>query len=220
MKRNVVATGDGSSTIYLPEMDEHYHSSHGAIQEAVHVFIQNGLQFIDKDEVVIFELGLGTGLNALLTIQEALQSKRKVNYIGLEAYPVDESDVAQLNYVSKIDESLDEAFSELHLAPWNVPFPINDCFAITKVDQKIQDYSVKIESVDLIYFDAFGFRAQEEMWSIDVLRKMYEMLIPNGVLVTYAARGQFKRDLKSLGFEVESLPGPPGKREMLRAIKH
>lgn len=220
MKRKVVATGDGSTTIYLPEMDEHYHSSHGAIQEARHVFIQNGLQFIRKDNIIVFELGLGTGLNALLTLQEALQSKRKVNYIGLEAYPVTESDVNQLNYVSKIDESLEKAFAELHCAPWNVRYGINDNFSIIKIDQKIQDYSVVLESADLIYFDAFGYRAQEEMWSTDILRKMHEMLKPGGVLVTYAARGQFKRDLKALCFEVESLPGPPGKREMTRAVKH
>lgn len=219
MERTVVITNDGSSSIYLPELDEHYHSSHGAIQEAKHVFIENGLKAIDRAELSIFELGFGTGLNALLTLKEAANAGLKVNYHGLEAFPVKENHVQQLNYVNEIDPDLASVFSLMHAMPWEKKISLSDGFELTKIESRIQDFSGLDGEIDLIYFDAFGHRAQAEMWELSILAQMYELLKPGGILVTYAARGQFKRDLKSLGFTVESLQGPPGKREMTRAIK-
>ena len=212
-------TDDGSSTIYIPEMDENYHSSHGAIQEAKHVFLKNGLETVSQKEVSIFEMGLGTGLNALLTAQYSMQNDVKIKYHGIEAFPVEKAMVDALNYVEKIDPDLATVFSKMHQCDWGSTEAITDCFSLLKTHQKIEDFIPEAGTIDMVYFDAFGPRAQIEMWEISVLSKMYTMLKPNGILVTYCARGQFKRDLKALGFEVESLPGPPGKREMTRAVK-
>ncbi len=214
-----VITEDGSSSLFIPELNEHYHSSHGAIREAVHVFIENGLKAIRKPEINIFEVGFGTGLNALLTLNFARENHVKIIYHGIEAFPVSEDLVEKLNYADLISKELTEEFKHMHLSEWNKSIGVSDYFELQKIHQKIQDFTPEINSYDLVYFDAFGYRAQSEMWDITVLQKMYDMLAPNGILVTYAARGQFKRDLKSLGFLVESLPGPPGKREMTRAIK-
>lgn len=214
-----VITNDGSSSIYVKELDEHYHSSHGALQEARHVFIENGLSVIKKDRVHVFEMGLGTGLNALLTNEHALKHDLFIHYTGIEAYPVPEEITHHLNYAELIDGSLKDDFNLMHSGEWGVEFALNDRFSLTKVHDRIENYIPESEVFDLIYFDAFGYRAQSEMWDISILRKMFESLKAGGILVTYAARGQLKRDLKQLGFHVESLPGPPGKREMTRAIK-
>ena len=217
MKRKHIITDDGSSTIFIEEMDEHYHSFHGALQEANHVFISNGFDFMTKDQLLIFEMGFGTGLNALLTLQKAMTSQKVVHYTSIEAFPVEMKLVNELNYKGVNGE--EDVFLQLHDCRWNEKVAVNENFFLEKIDQKIQQYNPQLNQYDLIYFDAFGYRAQPELWDITVLRKMYDMLVGGGVLVTYAARGQFKRDLKSLGFEVQSLPGPPGKREMTRAIK-
>lgn len=219
MKREVVLTDDGSSSIFLPELNEHYHSSYGALQEARHVFIQNGLHYFNKTELHIFEMGFGTGLNALLTLKESITHELKVQYAGVEAFPVSLDHVKILNYPQLIDPNLKDDFFTMHAIEWGKPTRINEYFELCKYEQDIREFQFSDSAFDLIYFDAFGFRAQEEMWNIKILEKMYDLLAENGVLVSYAARGQFKRDLKSLGFEVESLPGPPGKREMTRAIK-
>ena len=218
MKREIVTTGDGSATIRIEEMDENYHSHHGAIQEAEHVFLKNGLEFLNVDNVRIFELGFGTGLNALLTYKRAEELGIQVDYFGLEAFPVDLDLIQQLNYTDKIGKEFEEVFSQMHKEDWNNCLSINH-FKLTKIDQKIQDYKIMDEKFDLIYLDAFGPRAQSEMWELPVLEKVANLLKENGVLVTYCAQGQFKRHLKSLGFILERLPGPPGKREMTRATK-
>jgi len=217
MKRQIAKTADGSTTIYIPEMDENYHSHHGAIQEARHVFIENGLKFLNKNEVTIFEMGLGTGLNALLTLDHAIRNGITVHYVGLEAYPVDLDMIGELNYVESVDSGLNATFDAMHQQEWGTSKVHLEVFTLEKVHQKIEEYQPAVNSVDLIYFDAFGPRAQGDMWEMPVLEKMAEMLKPGGVLVTYCAQGQFKRHLKSLGFEIERLPGPPGKREMTRA---
>lgn len=216
MKRQIKTTADGSTTLFVEEMDENYHSHHGAIQEAVHVFIKNGLEYLGGKKIRIFELGFGTGLNALLTLKSAKELGLDVEYLGLEAFPVEMDLVCQLNYAEQIGEVYAEDFRLMHEADWNVPIRF-DGFQLTKVDQKIQNFETTGKKFDLIYFDAFGPRAQDEMWELSVLMKMAEILNPEGVLVTYCAQGQFKRHLKSLGFEIERLPGPPGKREMTRA---
>lgn len=220
MKREVIETADGSKTIYIAEMDENYHSGHGALQEAVHVFIQNGLrQFKDQAEVKVFEMGFGSGLNALLTMVEAENNFQKIHYVGIEAFPVEMELIEQIGYEKLVDEKFEESFLEMHTSSWNRIHSITNSFSFEKIHSRIEDYDVRESSTDLIYFDAFGPRAQKEMWELNVLDKMYRMLKTGGVLVTYCANGQFKRNLKSLGFIVESLPGPPGKREMTKATK-
>jgi tRNA U34 5-methylaminomethyl-2-thiouridine-forming methyltransferase MnmC len=219
LEKEIRQTADGSTTIFIPELDEHYHSHHGAIQEARHVFIKNGLNVLDLDPITIFEMGFGTGLNALLTLQHALGAGRKVHYYGLEAYPVDRDLIDALNYADAVNPELREAFDIMHSQGWGSSQTILDVFTLSKVKAKIEDYMPEKNSVDLVYFDAFGPRAQNEMWQLPILEKMTLLLKPGGVLVTYCAQGQFKRDLKSLGFEIERLPGPPGKREMTRATK-
>lgn len=219
MKRQVIKTSDGSSTIYIPEMDENYHSTHGAIQEAEHVFIQYGLKSIEENgasTISIFEMGFGTGLNAFLT---KIRSNSPIRYTGIEAFPVSEDELNALNYVEQLGTDFKNDFDAIHNTQWNELVEIDSNFSINKVHAKIENYQLDPESFDLIYFDAFGPRAQAEMWEMGILQKMFDGLKVGGALVTYCAKGQFKRDLKSLGFELEMLPGPPGKREMTRAWK-
>ena len=220
MKREVILTADGSKTIYIPEMDENYHSTNGAFQEAMHVFIQNGIRTrISNDEITVFEMGFGTGLNALLTLVEAVNTDRQINYIGIEAFPVELELIQEINYEKLVDEQFTESFSLMHTFPWEERHIIHPNFTFQKIHAKIQDYQHVNSTVDIVFFDAFGPKVQQEVWTIDVLKKIYDVLKPNGILVTYCAMGRMKRDLKSLGFKVEGLPGPPGKREMTRAVK-
>ncbi|NVK64939.1 MAG: tRNA (5-methylaminomethyl-2-thiouridine)(34)-methyltransferase MnmD [Flavobacteriales bacterium] len=219
MKREIIQTSDGSTTIYLPDMDENYHSTHGAIQEAEHVFIEYGLRSMEAknvDTISIFEMGFGTGLNAFLT---KVRSKSNVEYTGIEAFPVNQPEISVLNYVELIGEEYAKDFESIHQADWNKMVQIDELFSLKKVEAKIESFAMLSNHFDLIYFDAFGPRAQAEMWHLEILKKMFDGLKVGGALVTYSARGQLKRDLKSLGFIVESLPGPPGKREMTRAWK-
>lgn len=219
MNRRIVTTSDGSHTIYVEELDETYHSSHGAIQEAKHVFIENGLKLYQNQTVRIFEMGFGTGLNAYLTWRIAEDWNINVEYFGIEAFPVEKFLVESLNYVDTFDEVAKKKFEQIHFVEWNKMVDLSPNFSLHKIHQKIEDFQVISASIDLIYFDAFGPRAQSDMWDVSVLSKMFQMLKPTGCLVTYCAKGQVKRDLKSLGFIIESLPGPPGKREMTRARK-
>lgn len=220
MKREIIKTLDGSTTIHLQEWDECYHSKHGAIQEAKHVFIKNGLSLFENNPVTILEIGFGTGLNAFITFLESNQKKQKIDYVGVEAYPVDASEVLEMNYVSELEAlEFDNIFAEMHKSNWNEKVEISADFSLTKRKQffdEIDDFEI----FDLIYFDAFGYRVQPELWSTEIFRKMYKSLKPNGVLVTYAARGVVKRSMIEVGFTVEKLAGPPGKREMFRAFKN
>jgi tRNA U34 5-methylaminomethyl-2-thiouridine-forming methyltransferase MnmC len=221
MKRDVIVTADGSKTIYIQEMDENYHSSHGALQEANHVFIQNGLQFIDNQSTIsVFEMGFGTGLNALLTLVEADKIKNKINYVGIEAFPVEIELINQIGYEQFVDPKFQSLFTDMHTANWNEKIDLTPYFSFEKIHEKIKNYEVLEAEFDIVYYDAFGPRAQEAMWLLEILEKMYRMLKPGGFLVTYCAKGQVKRDLKALGFKIEALPGPPGKREMTRAHKN
>ncbi|TDW48856.1 tRNA U34 5-methylaminomethyl-2-thiouridine-forming methyltransferase MnmC [Flavobacterium sp. 270] len=220
VEREIIKTLDGSTTIHLKEWDECYHSKHGAIQEAKHVFIKNGLNlFVDKP-VSILEIGFGTGLNAFITFLESEQKNQKIDYVGVEAYPVNAEEVLAMNYVTELDAlEFDNIFEKMHKCEWNVKNEICAQFSLTKRKQffdEIDDFEI----FDLIYFDAFGFRVQPELWSTEIFRKMYNSLKPNGVLVTYAARGVVKRSMIEVGFTVEKLAGPPGKREMFRAFKN
>jgi tRNA U34 5-methylaminomethyl-2-thiouridine-forming methyltransferase MnmC len=219
MKRKLIITNDGSSSIFIPEMDETYHSFHGALQEAVHVFIKNGLNAIDKKEIAIFELGFGTGLNALLTLEASRNKEIQIDYTGIEAFPVEHELINSLNYTSIIAGDFENDFLKMHDISWDESHAIAKQFSLKKIHAKIQEVNIGVSQFDLIYFDAFGYRAQAEMWDVGIIQQMYDALKEGGVLVSYAARGQFKRDLKAVGFKIEALPGPPGKREMTRATK-
>lgn len=226
MKIEILKTADGSPTLYLPELDETYHSRHGSVQEARHVFIQHGLNFVIEEQkkeksdditIQLLEVGFGTGLNALLTLQEAIQNPAlHITYTSYETHPIAESIWSQLNYINEPNAT--ESYAQMMQAPWNENVGLRSNFNILKINKAIQELDEE-NHYDLIYFDAFGPRAQAEMWDVSVFELLHRALKPNGVLVTYCAMGQFKRDLKSLGFVVERLPGPPGKREMTRAIK-
>ena len=219
MKREIIRTADGSTTIHLPEWDESYHSRHGAIQEAYHVFIKNGLSLFEGRPVSILEIGFGTGLNAFITFLESEKTKSEIRYTGVEAYPVPSDEVLQLNYVEELDASgHDLAFRQMHESPWELPDPISDNFILTKRRQFFHEIG-DVSQFDLIYFDAFGYRVQPELWSEEIFARMYQSLQPEGVLVTYAARSPIKRAMAAAGFRVEKLAGPPGKREMFRAWK-
>jgi len=226
LKRKIVTTADGSKTIQIEDWDEQYHSKHGAIQEAQHVFIKEGLQHyyhsLNKErntefsEVSILEIGFGTGLNAFLTLLEA--EKINVNYVGVEAYPVALDEIKQLNYVELVSSENQFMFDKLHNVSWENEHEIIPSFKLTKRQQFFSDIE-DINQFDLIYFDAFGARVQPELWTKAIFEIMYKALKSKGVLVTYAAIGEVKRSMKALGFTVERLQGPPGKRHMLRATK-
>ncbi|RZJ72207.1 tRNA (5-methylaminomethyl-2-thiouridine)(34)-methyltransferase MnmD [Flavobacterium sp.] len=219
MKREILRTADGSTTIHLPDWDESYHSRHGAIQEAYHVFIKNGLSLFEGKPVSVLEIGFGTGLNAFITFLQAQKDGFEVDYVGVEAYPVAADEVLQLNYVSELKaDDFVGAFADMHQSKWGTPIDLSAHFQLTKREQFFHDIADE-NRFDLIYFDAFGFRVQPELWSSEIFAKMFRALKRNGVLVTYAARSPIKRAMIESGFRVEKLAGPPGKREMFRAWK-
>jgi len=219
MRREIITTSDGSTTIHLPDWDENYHSKHGAIQEAKHVFIENGLSLFQDKSIAILEIGFGTGLNAFITFLESKKLNIAADYVGVEAYPVSATEILSMNYVNELNAKSDsKIFEQMHTSNWEEKTILSDTFCLTKRKQFFADIE-DIAQFDLIYFDAFGYRVQPELWSTEIFQKMYNALKPNGVLVTYAARGVVKRSMIEVGFTVEKLPGPPGKREMFRATK-
>lgn len=219
MKRKIIQTRDGSTTIHIEEWDECYHSRFGAIQEAQHVFIKKGLSLFENDTVSILEIGFGTGLNAFVTFLESQKLNQTINYVGVEAYPISAEEASLMNYVAELDaENESVIFEKMHQCNWEEPIVLREDFVFTKRKQFFADID-DIEKFDLIYFDAFGFDVQPELWSTAIFQKMYDALKPKGVLVTYAARGVIKRSMMEVGFTVEKLKGAPGKREMFRAKK-
>jgi tRNA U34 5-methylaminomethyl-2-thiouridine-forming methyltransferase MnmC len=219
LKREIQTTQDGSTTIHLPDWDESYHSKHGAIQEAYHVFIKSGLSLFEGKSVAILEIGFGTGLNAFITYLETEKSNQNIDYVGVEAYPVLLDEALQMNYVSELN-AFDHAivFNEMHQSLWHEKLIVSNNFNLTKRQQFFQDIS-DVDRFDLIYFDAFGYRVQPELWSFEIFQKMFLALKSEGILVTYACRSSIKKAMLDSGFIVEKLPGAPGKREMLRATK-
>jgi tRNA U34 5-methylaminomethyl-2-thiouridine-forming methyltransferase MnmC len=220
MERKIFITSDGSSSIFLPDLDETYHSKHGAIQEAYHVFIRSGLDlFSDGSKVHILEVGFGTGLNCLITYLESERRNLKILYDGVEAYPLKAEEVIQMNYVKELKaDEFSHIFIAMHSISWEENHMIGADFHLKKRKQFFKDIEDK-NKFDLIYFDAFGANVQPELWTIDVFKKMFDSLKNNGVLVTYSAKGSVRRAMQEVGFKVERLPGPPGKREMLRGKK-
>lgn len=223
MQREIITTADGSKTIHLVEWNEHYHSIHGAIQEANHVFIKHGLLFFvttfpKVQPIKILEIGFGTGLNAFITLLEAQKLDVEIDYVGVEAFPISSEEIQEMNYASQMDSNKSDEFLKLHQIPWEEKYLITSTFSLTKQKKLFADIEDKNE-YDLIYFDAFGARVQPELWTEAIFKKMYDALKPNGILVTYSAKGSVRRAMQTVGFQVEKLPGPPGKREMLRARK-
>ena len=213
---------DGSSTLLSEKFGVTYHSKYGALQESKHVFIKEGLFYkcIGKKELNILEMGFGTGLNALITSVEATKLKVKINYCAFEKYPVDLQTINKLNYCDVLGlKNGDYVFRKLHECDWDEPINISDYFSILKFKRPYEEANF-IEKFDLIYFDAFAPNVQPDLWEAPMMEKMYKALYAKGALVTYCAKGSFKRTLKSIGFEVKTLKGPPGKREMVRAIKN
>lgn len=221
MKHEIIITKDGSTSIYIPEWDETYHSKFGAIQEAKHVFIKNGLAlFEDILEISILEIGFGTGLNALITMLEAEHRQIKVNYVAVEAYPVAFENIVQLNYATQLEVPNRQAdFEQLHTLPWEETIEVTPYFTLTKRKQFFNDITDE-NTFDLIYFDAFGFNVQPELWNEVIFEIMYNALKSKGILTTYACRTTIKNAMQHAGFETKKLPGAPGKREMLRALKN
>ncbi|MGG6230260.1 tRNA (5-methylaminomethyl-2-thiouridine)(34)-methyltransferase MnmD [Tenacibaculum sp. SDUM215027] len=216
MKREIIITSDGSTTIHLPDWNEQYHSKHGAIQEAYHVFIRNGLKHVDAKSISILEIGFGTGLNCFITLLEA---GKKVDYVGVEAYPVAKEEVEKLNYVVELEaQGKQTLFEKIHEVSWEEKHDITPDFSLIKRKQFFAEITDE-NYFDLIYFDAFGAKVQPDLWTEDIFKIMFAALKPGGVLVTYSAKGSVRRAMQTVGFDVERLPGPPGKREMLRGTK-
>lgn len=215
-------TGDNSHTLLVKELNETYHSTKGSINEARHVFIQKGLcDYVQKTglkEITVFEVGFGTGLNSHLTQLFAKEKNIHVNYISVEAYPLKMEIIKQLNYTELIPSDQSK-FLSLHEAAWNKPVVLDNNFTMTKLHQKLDDVN-SLKEIDVIFFDAFAPDIQPEMWMKSVFEKMNDFLKVGGVLVTYCAKGIVKRTIKEVGFELETLEGPPGKREMIRSRKH
>lgn len=219
LKRKIIQTLDGSTTIHIEDWDECYHSRFGAIQEAQHVFIKNGLSLFKNGTISILEIGFGTGLNAFITLLESQKLHQTIDYTAVEAYPVSAEEVLLMNYVPELKaENQSFLFEKMHDCNWEESIILKEDFLFTKRKQFFADID-DIEKFDLIYFDAFGFDVQPELWSTAIFQKMYNALKPKSVLVTYAARGVVKRSMIEVGFTVEKLEGPPGKREMFRARK-
>ncbi len=218
----IIITADGSHSLLNRQLNETYHSQHGAMQESLHVFIHHGLEFfVEKIDPVnpvrIFEVGFGTGLNALLTCNWIRKKEHAVEYSSIESYPLHEDVWRNLNYAKSPDDV--KTFGELHSCKWNEVVEIHERFKLLKLSAALQNVHLEKGAYDVVYFDAFAPNKQPEMWGLPILEKVFHAMSIGGVFVTYCARGQLKRDLRSLGLEVETLPGPPGKKEMVRAVK-
>jgi tRNA U34 5-methylaminomethyl-2-thiouridine-forming methyltransferase MnmC len=224
MQRNLIVTKDGSHSIAIPDLAVSYHSVYGAIQESLHVFIESGLKYWFEQHsaasrCVIFEMGFGTGLNALLSIREANKLQRKIVYETVEAFPLEESITQQLNYCEALAErSWQPVFELLHSSEWNKARQITDLFSFKKINTILANY-IPGEPINIIYYDAFAPAAQPELWTKEVFEQLLNILAPDGILVTYCSKGDVRRALLAAGFSVEKIPGPPGKREMIRAKK-
>lgn len=219
MQREVIITKDGSTTFYIPELNENYHSTNGAILEAQHVFLKHGIHLFlekyDKKNLNILEIGFGTGLNAWLTWLEADKLNIRIDYVGVEAYPISKDEVELLNYAKILnDSSKTTKFEKLHAIQWNEEQQLDQHFSLLKLEQFFEKIDFK-NQFDIVFFDAFGFEVQPELWSIPMFQKIYDSLKTNSLFTTYACRSVIKNNLREVGFSTQKLPGAPGKREML-----
>ncbi len=220
MQREIRLTADGSHTVIIPAMDVSYHSKHGAVNESMHVFIEAGLlpciNGCDNDPVSVLEVGFGTGLNALLSLREAVSRKRNIFYQAVEPYPITTTEAALLNH-GKITGFAD-AFRLLHSSAWEKPVSINSFFTLHKTQIALQDFNTA-HSFHCIYFDAFAPTMQPELWTETIFSQLLPMLLPGGCLITYCSKSIVRKAMTTAGFKVEKIPGPFGKREMVRAWK-
>jgi tRNA U34 5-methylaminomethyl-2-thiouridine-forming methyltransferase MnmC len=218
----IFETADGSKSLISTNFGVSYHSKHGAIQETAHVFINAALEKRGKeiDLVNLLDIGFGTGLNALMAYQWANQHKKKVIYTGIEAYPISMETAMDMDYPKALNAEVElkEVFEKMHAAESNQIVDLSPYFQFNKIISTFEELN-ESEQYDVIFFDAFAPNAQPDLWETELLSKMYQALKPEGVMTTYCAKGQVKRNLKSLGFKLEALPGPPGKREMTRVTK-
>jgi tRNA U34 5-methylaminomethyl-2-thiouridine-forming methyltransferase MnmC len=216
----LIITSDGSHTLYLPEMDEQYHSVNGAITESEYVYINMGFSYFPGKNPKVFEVGFGTGLNCLLTALQAEKSKRPTNYISIEKYPLEKYIIEELNYGNLISLEAKDIFNKIHNCKWNEFVPVSKYFNLYKIKGDLIDIDLNpFENCNVVYFDAFAPDKQPEIWTPEIFRKVYNIISPGGLLVTYSAKGEVRRQMAACGLEMERLPGPPGKNEMLRAIK-
>jgi tRNA U34 5-methylaminomethyl-2-thiouridine-forming methyltransferase MnmC len=221
MERMIQITADGSHTIAIPTMRVTYHSIYGAIQESIHVFIESGLKplLYDHETIHIFEMGFGTGLNALLSLQYALQHDQKIYYYTVELVPLQLHEYTSLNYAAQLENDLLQSyFVHMHESAWEKDITIHPLFTLHKTNQSLLHLSTS-QPFNLIYFDAFAPNAQPELWTQEVFEKMFHLLTEQGILVTYCSKGDVRRAMSAAGFTIEKLSGPPGKREMMRALK-
>jgi tRNA U34 5-methylaminomethyl-2-thiouridine-forming methyltransferase MnmC len=220
MDKEFLITEDGSHTIYLPEIDEHYHSTHGAIQESLHIYINQGLLQVPKKEMSILEIGFGTGLNAYLTYAFAEIKNLKIDYFSIEKYPLTETDYLSLNYPQMIFPEHGDLFTELHRSKWDSVVEISSKFALKKIHADLLSFEFdQTPQFDLVYYDAFAPGKQPEMWTDEIIRKVASTVKNEGLLVTYCAKGTVRRSLSAAGFQMERIPGPIGKKEILRGKK-
>jgi tRNA U34 5-methylaminomethyl-2-thiouridine-forming methyltransferase MnmC len=222
LARELITTGDGSKSIFMPAADETYHSRHGAVQESRHVFIKMGWEKVleQRKEISILEMGFGTGLNAFLVLLETMSDASvQVHYTSLEAFAVNIEMALQLNYAAQCGGVGAGLFEQLHRCDWNKAVPVAANFSFEKRQIRLEDFRGEESVYDLIFFDAFAPRVQPELWTKEVFAHMYSCLRAGGILVTYCAKGEVRRNMQAAGFTVARLAGPPGKREMLRAVK-
>jgi len=220
MEKVFMITEDGSQTIYLPEMDEHYHSVHGAIQESLHIYIEQGLLQTTKKELSVLEIGFGTGLNAYLTYCFAKNKNISIDYTSLEKYPLNQQEYSKLNYPDSIFAENKIIFNQLHQSEWNKMIQISEGFNLEKCHADLLNFQFnEIPQFDLVYYDAFGPGKQPEMWTENILHKVAASIKPGGILVTYCAKGTVRRAFSAAGLTMERIPGPKGKKEILRGKK-
>ncbi|MBS3770271.1 MAG: tRNA (5-methylaminomethyl-2-thiouridine)(34)-methyltransferase MnmD [Bacteroidales bacterium] len=217
-KKRIISTEDGSHTLYVDSLNEYYHSRYGAIQESNHVFIANGLNGIKRKDVVVLEVGFGTGLNALLTYITGKKNQIKIQYEAIELFPLEKSLVQELNFARFLNMDNPHLLIDMHMLPWNQIHTLSELFSLHKILQDFNHFTPE-QKYSVVYFDAFAPEKQPEMWSEENFAKLFYALETEGILVTYCAKGAIKRTLQRVGFRVELLKGPPGKHEMIRAVK-
>ena len=224
MEREIRTTSDGSKTLYINDLNENYHSHHGALQEAQHVFIDNGFNLVYDYEINILELGLGTGLNVLVTIDEFMKTDKNhiIHYFTIEKYPVNEEEVRELDYASIFQKpEMTEINQRIHSCNWNESIEIIPNFFLTKYHCDFFELEqIEIPKINLVYFDCFGARVQPDLWEKPIFEMVANKMKIGGLLTTYSSKGSVRRILKELNFNVEKKAGPPGKREMINAIKN
>ncbi len=217
-KSKLIMTEDGSHTLYQPNIDESYHSTHGAIQESTFIYIDKALNYSPKSNLRILEIGFGTGLNALLTYVNAVENKKIIHYTTLELFPIDKDLAMQLNFCKLEMTDYQTTFEKMHALPWEVEQKLSPTFTLRKIKADFCKTSLD-GNYDIVYFDAFSPEKQPEMWTLEQFKKIYASCNDRAILTTYCAKGYVRRNLINAGFKVERLSGPPGKREILRAIK-